>query len=298
MSSGGVGKVAIKYIWVLLVGVILIGISHSIAYEQYAHHFVRDVGIAIFVAYIVIITIEHRQRKELSDSINSFMGSTNEKIFSTILGIEFPQGMFDFVRDTVMRGTFYRTDTQVVYWIKKADDGGVVLEFDTSHFVLNLSGSRQTYVAPFFVEKDLGANPPSSSARTIELHIDGKRISEPDLKKADAQWEDTDDFVRFNYKVELAPRQKLQIRIKHTIMGKLASDTEVWRSIVSCSGVDFIINFPKGMVIGVDAIHPDGFRETCRTDTVICGKIARPLYPHNGFMFWWKAAPADSDRSP
>jgi hypothetical protein len=87
--------------------------------------------------------------------------------------------------------------------------------------------------------------------------------------------------------------------MRHTIIGKLSSDTEVWRSIVSCSGVNFIINFPQGMRIGVDAIHPDGFKLTCRTDTVICGRIERPLYPHNGFMFWWKpAAPAKGIEQP
>jgi hypothetical protein len=206
MRDEGVILVAIKCAWIMLLGIILIGMSAVMPYNSYSHHIVRDLGIAVLVAYVVIVTIEHRQRRELSRSIHSFLGSTNEKIFQTILGIEFPQGMFNFVRDTVMRGTFYRTETQINYWIKENGPEGVILELDASHVVCNLSGGMQTYEAPFFVEKDLNSEGTANPA--VELHVDGKIITEQELRKADAQWDDTDDFTRFIYKLEIAPKQK------------------------------------------------------------------------------------------
>lgn len=294
MSVEKLLREAFRFCPLLLVGIVLFYVSTHWGEGDIWRNITRDLGVSVVVAYIIIITIEFRQRNELSQSINKFLDATNIRILQSVLGLEFPENMYDFVRDTVMRGSFYKKEVRVNYCIRRKEDGtGVSVELDSSSEVENLTGKTQEYIYRMSIERDMSMSAEEQKkAPGVELYIEGKKVSEKDLSQADDKWEDTGDTIRFAHSITIEARKSVSIRFKHTERTKLISDTEVWRSVHPCSGADFSINFPIGFKVGVAALHADGYETVFKSETVISGRIRRPLFPQNGFMFWWVGAPS------
>lgn len=276
-----------KHFWIAILGLLLLSYSAILPESGILHHVLRDLGIALIVAFAIIITIEHRQREELNSHIFKFLNKTNESMIESVLGVEFPTGMYDYVRSTVMKADFFRTDSQINYTLR-IDNDKLIVEFVSCHTIINLTDKPMTYPCRFFVEKDpASTNPEGIDYKQVELIVAGDRVSEEKLAAADKKLDDGDS-KRFEYPIDMKPREKVTFKLKYNLLDKLMSDTEVWRSVYSCSGAEFIINFPSNLVVGVDALHSHGYELIHKTDTVICGRIKKPLFPHNGFMFWWR----------
>lgn len=284
---------AFRFCILLILGIVLFYVSESIDEHNIWHHVIRDLGISVVVAYVIIITIETRQRDELSKNINQFLDATNIRILQTVLGTEFPEKMYDFVRDTVMRGSFYKKEVRVNYCIRRKEDGlGVTVELDSSSEVENLTGKDLTYEYRMSIERDMSmTTEEQKKSPGVELYVGGVKVSEKTLQEADTKWEDTGDTIRFAHSINIKARQAVSIRFKHTQRSKLTADTEVWRTVHPSSGADFSINFPVGFKVGVAALHADGYETVFKSETVITGRIRRPLFPQNGFMFWWVDVP-------
>jgi hypothetical protein len=138
----------------------------------------RDVGIALIVAFVIIISIEQRSRSELNRIIGRFLGKTHENLFQSILGVQFPKLMFDFVRDRLMKEPVFRMDTEVHYTIGSPSDlkrfgiATLMLDVTFSYRIKNLSDRRQTHPLRFFIEesgKGEGQEPPKLPL----LYVDG-----------------------------------------------------------------------------------------------------------------------------
>jgi hypothetical protein len=248
----------------LVAGIILLMAAGSFPDTSFGHHLLRDIGIAFIVAFAVIVTIEHRQRRELSDSIEKFLQSTHEHLFQTILGVEFPQNVYDFIRDKVMKEVFYRKDTQVVFTLRTNDCSilkhgmkTVLLEIETSQKIVNLTDRALTYPARFFIEKDPTAGVAASSAPKINLLVDGVAVTEDQFKKAESKWEDTADFLRHQYDISMESRQTRSFKMMNVVSSKLEADTEIWRSMYPCDGLVVVVKFPDTFDVRFDAIHPD-----------------------------------------
>ncbi|MCJ2114100.1 hypothetical protein MKK64_23300 [Methylobacterium sp. E-025] len=285
-----------SYYVILLVGIIFVARAEHYPENTLSHHLARDIGISFVVAFVIIITIERSQRKELNEFIHKSMSQTHTHLFQTIFGVEFPQRVWDFIRDRIMRETFFRVDTNVVYTIKLSDPAvtkfgmrTVVLETETNQTVKNLTGRELIYPARYFVEKDPSAEVGGVAVTTptINLFVNDDPITPAQHQSADDKWEDTPDFHRHQHNVTIAARGEAKIKIVNIISSKLVADTEVWRSLYSCDGLRFIIKFPNTLRVGVDAMHADEIEILHRSDTLISCRIKAPLLPHNGFMFWW-----------
>ncbi|MBZ9742347.1 hypothetical protein [Mesorhizobium sp. CO1-1-4] len=283
----GLWPTILKNLWILILGLLMLSYSVILPDNGIWHHMFRDLGIALVVAFAIIITIEHRQREELNRYIFRFLNRTNQSMIESVLGIEFPAGMYDFIRSTVMKAEFFRTDSQINYTLY-VENGKLVVEFISTHTIWNLTDHFKTYPCRFFVEKDPSrADADGIDYKHVELIVAGVRVSEEKLAAADKKLDDGDS-KRFEYPIDMKPKERITFKLRYKLLDKMMSDTEVWRSVYSCDGANFIINYPSNLVVSVDALHSDGYELIHKTDTVICGRIRRPLLPHNGFMFWWR----------
>jgi hypothetical protein len=242
---------------------------------------VRDLGIALVVAAVIIFTIEQKSRDELNRMVSSFLRRTHENLFQTILGVEFPKPMFDFVRDRLMKEPVFRTETEVHYTIRDlADNAGlrfgiptVFLDVTFSYRIKNLSDREQKHPVRFFVEEPLDEKA-AVDKQLPHLIIDDKPITAEKLRQADARWKDRPGLRRFEYDLTMAPKEEHFI-VTHHSMTKLIADSENWRSLHPCDGARFSITHPADLAVGVDAMHPDDLTTIQENEVSYVGKIER-----------------------
>jgi hypothetical protein len=144
---------------------------------------IRDIGIALIVAAVIIFAIEQKSRDELNRMVTRFLQRTHENLFQTILGVEFPKPMFDFVRDRLMKEPVFRTETEVHYTIRELTENvglrfgiaTVRLDVTFSYRIKNLSDRGQTHPVRFFVEEPLDQQAPVDRQlwNDITLHSAG-----------------------------------------------------------------------------------------------------------------------------
>jgi len=250
-------------------------------------------GIALVVSAVIIFTIEAKSRAELNKMVGQFLRRTHENLFQTILGVEFPKKMFDFVRDRLMKEPIFRTGTEVHYTIRPLSENGgerfgiqtVILDVTFSYNIKNLSDREQRHPLRYFVEE------PLSHQSTVELPppklmIDGVEIGAADLRHADENWNDRPGLRRFEYDIKMAPKEERTVQLWHSTV-KLIADTEPWRCLHPSDGLRLSITHPAELSVMVDAMHPDDLETIQENDVSYVGMIVRPLFPANGFLFWW-----------
>lgn len=253
----------------------------------------RDVGIAFIVAAVIIFAIEQKSRDELNRMVSRFLQRTHENLFQTILGVEFPKTMFDFVRDRLMKEPIFRTETEVHYTIRALNDNAglrfgiqtVLLDVTFSYKIKNLSDRQQTHPIRITVEEPLDQQAPVDR-QLPRLLLDGQQVAENEMRHADPDWQDRPGLRRFEYQLVMAPQEERSVETQHS-MTKLIADSENWRSLHPCDGLRLSITHPAELAVGVDAMHPDDLVTIQENTVSYVGKIPRPLFPQNGFLFWW-----------
>jgi len=288
-----------QFWWLIVCSIIFMLLAYLLEHNKlyFLSHIARDIGIALLVSFFIILTIEHRQREDLSNQFSSFMSSTHDHILQSVLGVQFPDNVYQYVKEKIMKETFFRVDSNIVYVLSHSNSQkygieSVNISVEASHTVCNLTNKMQVYPIKVFVERD-----PATLNEDLRLErsgacieIDGDVLKEDQLIKADASWSDTPEFVRFQYDVELPAGGQRRTKFSYTRQ-KLIRDTEVWRSVYPSNGVYFTIKFPDDMEVFVDAMHSDDLEYRHRSAGIIICRITRPLLPHNGFMFWWSPKP-------
>jgi hypothetical protein len=293
-DASGFWRATFISILLIVAAIFALLISMAIANEHgIIQQIIRDIGIALIVAAVIIFTIEQKSRDELNKMVSRFLQRTHENLFQTILGVEFPKPMFDFVRDRLMKEPVFRTEAEVHYTILPISEtvgprwniSTILLDYSFSYKIKNLSDRDQTHPIRFFVEEPL-----DHSAKTDKqfpyLEIDGVEIAHSDIRHADKEWKDRPGLRRFEHHLRMAPKEESFIRLRHR-MTKLIVDTECWRTLHPADSLRFSITHPVELSVGVDAMHPDELTTIQDNESSFVGMISRPLFPANGFLFWW-----------
>ncbi|WP_336487396.1 hypothetical protein [Methylobacterium nigriterrae] len=295
------------YLIVLVMGVAFVLGSHQIDEHSLWHHAVRDIGIAFLVAFIVIITIEQRQRREQNQEIKKFLSETHEHLFSTILGVEFPGEVWKLLVQKVMKEKFFRKDTHVFYRLSypaaPRQIGGidvVTIRQETCMEVVNLTGDKVVFPARFFVERPQGQNHESlgDSRPDIEVSVDGTAIPQSGMKAREPVGKSDEIYNLYEFDVEIGKDDSKIVKMRDYARDKLVADGEMWRSVYVCDGLLISITFPDTLEVDIDAIHPDPIEILYRSDTMLTARIERPLLPHNGVAFWWAPKAPASPPAP
>ena len=295
-------RYAANYSPLLILGAVVVGVSYLLNEHAWYHHAIRDLGIAIIVSFIVIITIEQRQRREQDAAIKKFLERSHRGLFEIIFGVNLPRNVWDLLTEKIMNEKFFRKDTHVFYNITIPDGlspigniPAVLVRQETRMEIENLTGSKIKYEARFFVEKrqkdnfQLETENPPSIQLFID-HVEVKNIGKP----SESNPGDVDsEYNLYQHNIDIAGKDSRHLIVGDYPRRKLISDTEFWRSIYPCDGLSITLDFPACLTVGLDAIHPDNVEIIHKSDTLIHARISRPLLPHNGFTFWWspKAPP-------
>ncbi len=267
-----------------------------VLYSGFLSNTCVEIAEALIVAYIIVISIEYHSRIELNKIIAKFLVSTHSHLFQAIMGVQFPIEVFDLVRDRLMKDPAYRVGTEVHFTIKDIEENPpkqfgidtVIIEMLCRYTVKNLSDGVYTHPLRFFVEK----NEPEQN-HTLSLSIDGKELDQAQIIAADAAWEDRPGLKRFEIDVEIAKGEEKRIVAKLSER-RLIADTYTWKCLHPCDGLRISITYPRELKVFSNSIHADDLEYIEINEHHQIAKISRPLFPANGFMFWW--TPREPDR--
>jgi len=299
-----VGQLAWTYSFVLILGMLFFFVSFwvSTTYGEtpagdLAENITRELGTALVIAYVVIIIVEQRSWSEQTDLVKAACNATMASTFERIFGVQFPAHMFEFVRDRLMRQPIFREDTFLSYNLRRAnipvDKFGMdvlVMVTQLSYWVTNVSGEVVDYPVRVFVERTLLSQVDAEVAKREGLGLLEFSIDNDELDTAQdgttEKWHNTPEFIRFEHLLRIPPNGRHFVKIKYGML-KLAMDTEAWRSLYPCSGLEVQVHFPEGYALSIDAMHVDDFRRVSDGIGSMTRRLDSPLFPSNGCLLWW-----------
>jgi hypothetical protein len=288
-TAPSLGLTCITNSWIVCLGLIFVYTSSKLPEtEKFFHDLVQEIGIALLVAYIIIITIEYRSRRELNSFVEDFTYQTHSDFFQLIMGVQFPKKMFEFVKNHLMQERAYRVKTEVHFTIDEIDARAerqygiatVTLRMTCKYLIQNLSNRPYDFPVIFFLEIMPGGTP------IPEVWIEKIQLTGAQIRAADDALRDVPGLRRFEYAMHLDRGQSKEVVIK-TNHRRLIADTMVWRSSHSCDGLSVTVSNPRALSVQLAPLHPEDFNYGDRNDVHQAARIDAPLFPSNGFMFWW-----------
>lgn len=290
---------------VVLTGALLISISIivDIFYNQkssgpsyYAAIFLKELGFAFIVAWLVSITIEQAASKWRSEEVSNQLNAIKENVFSAVFNVRQPDEMIDLLNRTIFRKAFYRQQYSVNVLFEYLPVSGkpdmVFLDITSRFKAMNMTASPQKfkYAATIEIPYDREL---ANLAVLKSVSIDGVRLTDEQMAQAKANGADTDDFKRYAHEIPVLAKGSVTIVSNYTLV-KHTRDALVWQVFDPCDGFRLTAVSPKDLVIYGDAIHPFAPAEKSGGkigDAKFAIHVEQPLFPNHGVQLWWDKAP-------
>jgi len=261
--------------------------------------FIKELGIAFFIALIISIAIERAARTEFDKTIKQRVTEIQENVFKSTFSRNIPKALIDEVENLVLRADFIRRDHRTTYRLSirsaRAINPAIVNDFNvvfidktTFYVVKNVSGVRKDFSVKVGIEK-----PPIEELKNY-VSIDQVRIRDQELTPEMIRGGDMDlqdAFKNFEHTVRnIEPNQEVTVLTKCTVI-KMLTDVEIWRSLLPSDGMHLTVQFPPGTgAFGASSLHRAEVSKLVSDDAAGYHewKLDQAVLPHQGIVFWWK----------
>ena len=249
---------------------------------------ITEFGFAFFIAFILHNTIEMHSAVERDRQLSRGM-------LAYLYGVNLDDEMFHAAEEHIFKPAFYRRNMRVEYEFVSKRGGRVFLKYSIEYVVENISNKDRKFDISTFVERsDLPCELEGEAfPNPLGLHrisINGLSLEDGEIERARNVDQNDPKFIRSSHQIEIRSGEKIGIKTV-SFLEKCDRDTEFWRSVHPADGVEvrFVWRPELNLDVKVDAIHPDGeFDRLPHTeDGLVEAKLSRPLFPYNGFLFWW-----------
>lgn len=274
--------------WPLWVGVIAIftgvvfatlGFNADPFTKKDISSFIKELGFAFVIAYIITITVEFSARREYNSLVLESNRMFSRNMYEYIYDVNLSEDVFDFVEKFIFKSKFVRIGVKINYTFKEISEydfdqeeidqkkriieeianNWMFVEVETTYWVKNLTSEIATYPAPLIVEKQINkiASDEILSSRIglISFFAKDKFFTPGELKYADNKWEDDSRYLRYKFEVDLLPDEVCRISMVYRMV-KNKTDSEFWRSLYICDNLQLTASFPRGVKLQMDAVLP------------------------------------------
>jgi len=241
--------------------------------------FIKEIGFAFVIAYIITITVEFSARREYNSLVLESNRMFSRNMYEYIYDVNLSEDVFDFVEKFIFKSKFVRIGVKINYTFKEIFESDFELdekenkieiiqeiaknwmfvEVETTYWVKNLTSEVATYPAPLIVEKQINriASDEILSSRIglISFFAKDKYFTPDELKYADDKWEDDSRYLRYKFEVDLLPDEVCRISMVYRMV-KNKTDSEFWRSLYICDNLQLTASFPREIKLQMDAVLP------------------------------------------
>ena len=249
---------------------------------------VSEFGFAFFIAYILTISLEIHQKREHDRQIS-------RGLLSVVYGVNLDQKLFLATEQYVFKNHFYRRNVVVEFDFLKVVGEWMLMKYTLTYVVENVGSGRASYLIDGHVEK-VPEHPELLDEGMCfglnKIYVGGAELTEEQIKAARAAVPDDDKYRRSRHIVPFEAGEKKMVRTI-ALTAKRTIDNELWRSLLPCSSASLRITWPESIKLKMlaEPVHPSDdfkFEDADPKTRAFFGTIDQPLFPHNGFIFWWR----------
>jgi hypothetical protein len=278
-------------IFVIIGILILISSSKISLFYKLLGALVTEIGFALIIAFVLHVTVELHAKIEHDKQIS-------RGLLSYIYDVNLNNDMFLLAERHILKAPFLRSNLQIEYDFLSLTGGIFQVKYTVEYLVENVSSTEKQFIIKTFVEKAMESdNGDKNRNKGLQrITVEGQNLQSDDLDNIkSASFTKSPDFIVSEHAIDLPPGQSKRIECVHLIE-KFERDSELWRSVVPCSGVSLKIKWKPEFNILMTAcpIHPADVFDSINIDEhcTLSAKLFQPFFPHNGVHFWWGPKPA------
>lgn len=260
---------------------------------------VAELGVAIIIALLLILTIEHHTRKMQKKDSDLLNNRVNRNVFEAFLKRSIPEAVYDEVQDCMLNNNVLRTDYSVDYRLDFLSDSDIkehnippdlvrnylACTIYSSYTLKNLTKVRISPDVQMHIEL------PSDKELHRCVEITDVKFNEQPLHRRKLQ--DHTDFkdkihriFRCNKGIEPDSSIRVQVTAK-TIKRKL--DSEVWASRLPSNGMTLTVRAPRSIRVKAEANHSKELKHHRSANDTSVWELRHGIFPFQSLIFWWDA---------
>lgn len=277
------------------------GTAHLETFLYYASVFLKELGFALIIAFVISIGIEKYARERQQEAVDHHIQRIKRSIFEGVYGTRQEPELVKLLEDVVFENAFFRTGYEVHIDMehietdmqRQSNDTLVKLKIDCRFYVHNRTEEERDFVFKVKLEKPYDPTLRGVVSMTA-LKLGDYHLNDKNIREADDCLEDNEDFKMYSWKRRTLPNEALYVQAKYVIV-KYARDAMPWYVFGPCDGFRLLVHHPKNIVVYGLHAHPcdDGVRKEGGglEDSVFELQIDKPLLPNHGAFIWWSLIP-------
>ncbi len=264
---------------------------------QYFYTFSREFGFALIIAFVIAMGIERTSRNRLNSEVSKHLEDIEKNVFAAVYNTRQDPGIIELLETEIFGKPFFRTGYEIEATFKELADYKQERMFRVEIYcrykVHNITNKPRSFHFHATVEKPYE---PSLAhlAEMTSLAVDGKPLTADQLKQANENQPDTDDYRKYKWDEAVPADKSILVETKYTVI-KYARDALVWQVYDPCDSIKMTVYHPVDITVSGDAIH--SFEAEKRgvdpSDVVFTIRVNRPLFPNNGVQIWWRPKNGD-----
>lgn len=264
-------------------------------YKHIISLFVAELGVAGFVALLIISTIERFTRSKHEKAANNLIDRIKSDLFYAIYKRHIPADVFAEVQRCLFNKSIYRKRYMVNYALSFIPQDAEIAEKDRSNHLLCSIGSRyelhnisdipENAVVEMYLEQPIDENM-RKFLQIEELKIDGYTFTSDEILSL---IKSTSDHLILRKETTIPAGGKIQVCVKGRTI-KRKTDMEVWGSRLPSDGIMLQITAPENIKVHATANHSSSLEyENMDGGLTHIWTLNRGIFPFQSIIFWWKA---------
>lgn len=255
--------------------------------------FLRDLGMAGFIALIIIFTIEKFTRERNNAAADRLIEKINGNLFRAIYRRYVPDEVFVEVEESLMFSSVFRTGHEVYYSIQVVDepiDGidctkYVQCEARSNYMIKNLSDGPIHHDVVMTIERPLEEKL-VNRCKILSVKIGKDNLSSDQILAATTL---TDSQKVFRHAITLEKNEKIAIATSAALL-KQKTDSEIWASRIPSDGITITVSVPgRDLAVNAHALHRQELEPIMNTPVLKKWALRYGMFPYQSVVFWWKA---------
>lgn len=273
--------------------------NESIWLNKVIPFLILELGIAIGIALIVILTLERTTRAREAAATRRAVDDIKENLFKAVYGRSIPNSIFAEVERCLLLTNVVRSNYEVTYHLEhlNASEIGHDLKRKGHHFPDHIlckinSYYKLTNTTDMKIDQELCTFlelPPNPLLHEYicieECYIGGVQQSQEAIKDCMSVNDDSDQAVHKTM-VRLAPHESKIITTEMQII-KRNFDQEVWSSRLPSEGITLNVICPGDLFVGASASHSQKLVGPINTGTSHKWTMSHGIFPYQSIAFWW-----------
>lgn len=285
----------ISIIFIVPGAALAVGLDKPLLWQKLAVAFVTELGFALFIAWVIIITVDEREKSKAVDWYIEAERRLNSRMYlSQIIDLDLPKSVSEEIYEYIITSKLLKDEQLLEYYIVRVGKYIMMRQHYEATYV-NVGSSDFNFTPPFNIY--------ANSSAIIQKLPDEKwglqRVTCLVQRFGQNQWSELaakpvsvgpiDGGIDLDGNIVLKPGDKIRTIVDYNVP-KYIDDNEIFTSAQLSEKTTVSIRYDvEDFDIGFRAIHP---RKDCTSSVDINdGKkiiFYYPLLPGNGFILWWR----------